>query len=147
MTAYAVSLEAGSPGPLIGVTPGTLQVRVVRIEANTVQGTSTTGTFKVSKYTGASITGTTMTPTKMRDGASSAGFTAKSGGTVSGTAAVLHEESYITGAGSGANSQASYTVPFDFILSPGSALWVAVFANGTSFIEVFLEELHLARST
>lgn len=160
MTAY-VALGTGASSANVSITPVSNEIRIAQVvftgEDIGDNGAAFGGGI-VSWYS-SGVTGGSTTPiAPMREGASAATSTAKSGSlTGSGT---QHQVFMQAGAGSSvsySNGSATYfdsafsltfTPPFDFIISPGAALLATsnMGAPSTAANEVFVffEELRLS---
>ncbi len=155
MTAYAVSTTAIGAGFTLGLMPGTLPVRIARLEVCGIAATSSGQAdlaFTAAVYTGSTPTGgSSITPFAMRHlaGTPAASATAKSGATISGTNIVLHAESQdasiLSTAGGTAVStlNSTYTTAFDLILLSGTTFWVVGTETSGSFtaVVIYFEEL------
>lgn len=161
MTTYAVSLTAGTALTKLTLTPSsTYQIRIARIETSGyLYSTNSFMSYVAGVYPSSTPTGgTAITPVlTMRSGAPATTATSKSGATISGSFATLHQEIVSSPFDSGGVSvyspmNSNYSFAFDLILSSGSTLYVAS-STGTNggrvdaaslTMIVYYEELRLA---
>lgn len=153
MTAYVVS--ATGAAPQISVMPGSLSLRVARVEVNGLAESigSTAGDvgYTVAVYPSSTATGgTSFTPFPFRMGSTAATATAKVGATVSGTSVLIHGEAtqvYTTSTSIPVFTyvNSGYNFPFDLILTSGSTVHLHTYSDGGNFnsVALFFEELRV----
>jgi hypothetical protein len=128
MTTYVVATPTVTAGQTVGLLAASWPIRII-------QATASGGGLTVARVTGASMSGgtaVTITPMRQLSGVPSALATAKYGTTVSGTSAALGVYS-------------SYQPPSDLFVNVGSAFTIVT--STSQNIQIYYEEVHLARST
>lgn len=155
MTEYVAALGSSSSTSIaLSVMPSSsYPIRIARIEVAGGGGafnSSTSITYTVLVYPSSTVSGgTSITPYTMRQlpGVPACTATAKTGGTISGTAVQVHYEQNVasgTNVSVFCNLNSNYTFPFDLILSSGSTLQVSATVSSATIgaIAVYFEELH-----
>lgn len=156
----------------LSLTAVLYQIRIIKIERFEVAGgvsiaVANPAPHSITGYVGTTISraGGALTPRKMRENAAPASATAAYGTTNynSGTATVSSSPLTISGgvasvlrSEAAVTSENDYQFPSDYIMNTGSSLVVAGTAvnggsgvggySGYSTVEIYFEELHLARS-
>lgn len=153
MTAYNASATAtGASLAAFGVAvkAATYPMRISKIEAYYQIATvgAQPALYTISNYAGATLSGgSVVTPFPLRGGVTAAAGSARggSGTSVSGTSTFLTEFS------APVFTVSSYQFPFNYILNPGSAIFVTTGGSGgtpiTWMLAVFYEELRRNWST
>lgn len=153
MTAYAACGTFGpsTGGVAIGVLAGTYPCRIARVELWANFERSQT----VTNYSGASFSGgTTVTPLAMRGGAPATTATVKISASMSGTATTITAVSAGSFGNTGTTTYgipgaSNYSFPFDYIVPPGSAIYMGnnvVDTQWSSILTIYYEELRLSWS-
>jgi hypothetical protein len=160
MTAYAAyGTVTGSSGQVsveLFVAPGTYEIRVpsIHLDYDVFQANSAVVSATVGYYTGGMSGGSTVPVATMRQGAPATTATAKTGATGSGTQFIIGT----FGAGTTVpptppltdyaldDGSFIFEPPFDWILSPGTAVFVNISSFGSTTLDVviFYEELRLS---
>lgn len=160
MTAY-VAVGTGTSGAEVSITPVSNEIRIAQVVFSGIDSLDNNPFFgggTVSWYSSGVSGGTAISIAPMRQGASAATSTAKTGGiTGSGTQHQVFSQtgsgastSFSNGTSTFFNSSFSltFTPPFDFIISPGAALLavgnIGSPSTAANEVFVFFEELRLS---